>query len=473
MEYETSQKDFDTLFLSLYEEVKKRFKEKGIHATIETLERCQAILQAFLEEGRPLKPYELVEKVVDNPAFSQCKHGRSMASYTLKKMVEIGILEKREFMGRRCYYHLAEPLRRSTMRGEPETPTGEGASMLLDGFRRLQELKSIMGMWGIPSLATAIAYEGERLLEKAEDLRGYTQRGLIEPLQRRLKELDQLIEASVKGDPPQGLDELIKDIGAMIRELHLAEKTLPSLSLNNRRPLRLREKSERKSMREAGKEEEELSTAFLRLYEEVKKRLKELGLRGDLQTLEKLQAMLLVFLEKGRPLRPYELVDALVYNPAYARCKDARRMVFYVLERLVKTGVVEKVPYKGAKSYYRLARHSGIRARAAWAISKPKDPRAREILDRWRRIFELRSITRLWRLSSLGHALVFELHGLQEKLMEFPGGAKLEDPVNELIEVYTGYAATGTVPTREPELFHRLGRCIKSLSWSPGEAVWP
>jgi len=197
--------------------------------------------------------------------------------------------------------------------------------------------------------------------------------------------------------------------------------------------------------------------------------------------MEKFQAMILVFLEKGRPVRPCELVDALVYNPAFDECKDARRMVFYVLERLVKIGVVEKTSYRGKKSYYRLTDHSAVRVgkSARESISKLKDPLIQEMLACWRRVFELRSITKLWRIKSLGHALVYELHTIRTKMAQLDGisdeGRRaLEDMITKLIELYSDYAATGDVAGDEPEVFHELERGIKTLSqksWTVGGGV--
>lgn len=120
---------------------------------------------------------------------------------------------------------------------------------------------------------------------------------------------------------------------------------------------------------------------------------------------------------------------------------------------------MEKTVHRG-KFYYRLA--EGIKC-AKVAAAKPKNPVAQEIMNIWRRVFELRSIAKLWRISSLAHALVYELHVLQEKLSKLGMPEELEDDINKLIEAYSSFAATGKIPAKEAELFSNLGRAMNSL----------
>jgi len=216
-----AEQDFSTAFLSLYEEMKRRFRERGMHATIQTLERCQVILQAFLETGRPLKPSDLVDMVAEDRAFS-CKSKKAMVMYTLKKMAEAGVVVKKDFRGRKCYYHLEVPVEGLNTIQE----SGRKAELMevLRGCRRLQELWCIMRMWRLPSLVHAMDHEIIFLKEKVENLmgHGFEDRERLGVLLDRLEDLGQSIggEGHYSANPFM----LLKDIVEMARQLYQVDQ---------------------------------------------------------------------------------------------------------------------------------------------------------------------------------------------------------------------------------------------------------
>jgi hypothetical protein len=224
----------------------------------------------------------------------------------------------------------------------------------------------------------------------------------------------------------------------------------------------------------------DFSTLFLSLYEEMKGRFKEEGVHATIQTLEKCQAMLLVLLEKGRPMRPYELVDALLFNPAYARCKDARRMVFYTMEKLLGIGLIERVEVKGRGGYYRIAMpYPEVKTPRPGAVevSQITDPRVKPLLSGWKKVFELRSIIRLWGLPSLAHAMVYEASSLLNYLDLLKGQSNgegrarlesIEGDLKALMEEYAAFARTGGLSEREARLFHRCEEGIAGFA----ESIW-
>jgi hypothetical protein len=226
--------------------------------------------------------------------------------------------------------------------------------------------------------------------------------------------------------------------------------------------------------------QDDFSTRFLSFYEEVKRRLKEKKMHATLETLEKCQAMLLVFLEKGRPMRPYELIDSLIFNPAYAKCKDARRMVFYILEKLLRIGVLEKTAYAGREGFYQLATSFGEVKPQRWkgiSVSHITDPMVKPLLVGWKKAFELRNIIKLWNIPSLAHAMVWEISSLlryvdtlkEESSTE--GGElldSLERNLRSLLEEYLAFAEDGKLSPREAEIFYTCSRKIKELS----KSIW-
>jgi hypothetical protein len=226
----------------------------------------------------------------------------------------------------------------------------------------------------------------------------------------------------------------------------------------------------------------DFSAVFLSLYEEVKKRFNEKGLHATIQTMEKCQAMLLVFLRKGRPVRPYELVDSLTPYPPFNHCKDPRRMVFYVLEKLMEVKVAEPVEYLGREGYYRLspALLQALSPPGKEAATQITDPRTVPLQENWRRVYEVRNILRLWKIPSLAHSLVYELTQLQRHLEKLRGESndhghshleKIEDTAKELINHYTEYSQNGHLPEEEHAAFARLEQGIRVLDtamwWRP------
>jgi Fe2+ or Zn2+ uptake regulation protein len=218
--------------------------------------------------------------------------------------------------------------------------------------------------------------------------------------------------------------------------------------------------------------EQDFSTAFLSLYEEVKRRFKEKGMHASIQTLEMCQGMILVFMEKGRPLRPYELLDSLLFNPAFSRCKDAKRMVFYILQRLQKIGIVERVEHQGRDGFYRLTNHQAVKTPIR-DIGVITDPRTKPLLACWRRVFELRNIIKLWNIPSLGHAMTYELTSLLSYVESLKaqsgedGKVQLEAltmDVKKLLEEYVNYTRSGVLSPEEAELFHSCDRGVTDFS---------
>jgi len=221
--------------------------------------------------------------------------------------------------------------------------------------------------------------------------------------------------------------------------------------------------------------EQDFSTVFLSLYEEMKRRFRERGMHATIQTLEKCQSMLLVFLEKGRPMRPYEVVDALLFNPAFSQCKDARRMVFYIMEKLLEVELIERVKINGRDGYYQIAETPiEIPPRPKTKkISQITDPRVKPLLARWKKIFELRNIIKLWNIPSLAHAIVYELTSLLQYIWKLEedsneeGQARLKEvkaDISLLIEAYAEYGSGGTLPENENKVFHACGERIQEFS---------
>jgi hypothetical protein len=221
--------------------------------------------------------------------------------------------------------------------------------------------------------------------------------------------------------------------------------------------------------------EQDFSAVFLSLYEETKKRFRERGLHASIQTLEKCQAMLLVFLRKGRPVRPYVLVDSLIPYPPFNHCKDAKRMVFYILERLMEIGIAEPVEYVGREGYYRLVPSlcEGFSASKPGVISQVTDARTKPLQENWRRIYEVRNILRLWKLPSLAHSMIYELTSLLRYVEALKGESRrdgishlesVEKNAKELIVHYTEFSRSGTLSEEEHQVFTSLDEGIHGFS---------
>lgn len=219
---------------------------------------------------------------------------------------------------------------------------------------------------------------------------------------------------------------------------------------------------------------QDFSTAFLSLYEEMKRRFREKGMYATIQTLEKCQAMLLVFLEKGRPIRPYELVDALLLNPAFSKCKDARRMVFYIMEKLLKIGLIEKVDINGKDGYYRIVKNCfEIKMSRPDEIPQITEPRVIPLITGWKKVFELRNILKLWGLPSLSHAIVYEISSLLNYIDFLKGQSNdevearlesVEDNLRMLMEEYIAFGKTGELSEKEVGLFHKCEEEIRKFT---------
>jgi hypothetical protein len=216
------------------------------------------------------------------------------------------------------------------------------------------------------------------------------------------------------------------------------------------------------------------------LYEEMERRFEERGSYVSPDTLEKCYALLLAMLRKKRPMKPSEIADILLFDPAYRGLSDVKRTVFYELEHLKEIGMI-----KTAAGRYELV--GGFIPRLETAkpreLAQITDPRVKPLLASWNRIRRLRGIVGQWGISSLAHSIVYELSLLLRYNDMLAGESNregrrrleaIEDRITRLMEVYVAYARTGQLPRGEDRLFYdceeKLLKFCKRIWWDYGSA---
>jgi len=215
------------------------------------------------------------------------------------------------------------------------------------------------------------------------------------------------------------------------------------------------------------------------IYREMERRFEERGQYIAPSTRERCYSLLLVMVRKNRPLKPYEIEDELLLDPNFAVLQDPKRTIFYNLELLKETGIVEAV-VQGSTTRYRLAQELSPRIylSAPMELREVTDPRVKPLISSWNRVAFLRDIAKQWKIPSVAFSLVYELssllHYIDSLFFECNEESRrrlssIEEYIDRLTDVYTAYASSGEMPEGEAELFLKCRE--KILKFCRGNVV--
>jgi hypothetical protein len=219
------------------------------------------------------------------------------------------------------------------------------------------------------------------------------------------------------------------------------------------------------------------------LYQEMERRFKENTSHISPATLERCYSILITMLKKERPLKPYEIMNELFFDPEYVRLSDPKRVLFYNLSLLTEIGMIKTTTGSGPVCYTIVKE---FRPKVDTVKMKdPRqvtDPRVKPVIASWNRVALLKGIAQRWSIPSVAHSLVYELSLLLRYNDRLLGESNeegrrrlvfIEDCITKLIEVYTAYAIIGQLPTGESELFQeceeKLLKFCTRIWWSYGK----
>jgi hypothetical protein len=151
---------------ALYEEMVRRFRERGSYKSHGTMEKCYSLLLAILRKKGYMRPHEIVDELLHDPGYAELKDIKRIVFYNLGLLREIGMVKATSLKNTEGY-HLAEELVPRISRPTPMRPpmiTDPRVKPLIASWNKIALLREVAKEWGIPSIAHSLVYEFSALL---------------------------------------------------------------------------------------------------------------------------------------------------------------------------------------------------------------------------------------------------------------------------------------------------------------------